>query len=103
MIIFDLSMAIIFLIIGILFYKSNGKAAMLLSGYNTLAAKDRKSHEEEVEMCKDYGKRMMIMAVPFVVGAVVDFFKSGVGCYLAWAVWMILFILLMIARVRREK
>ena len=54
-------------------------------------------------MCKDYGKRMMIMAVPFIVGAVVDYFRAGVGCYLAWGVWMVFLILLMMARVKRER
>ena len=57
-IIFDLVMAFIFFLIGIWFYKSNGKAANFLAGYNMKSAEERKKYDEK-KMCKDYGKRMM--------------------------------------------
>jgi hypothetical protein len=89
-------------LLGWSFYRSNGKASMFLTGYNMRSEKDRKTHEEEVYMCKNYGIRMMIMAVPFVIGAGIDFYKSGAGCTLAWIVWIILFVLFLLKRIKVE-
>lgn len=98
---FDIGMSASMLIIGILFYKSNGKAANFLSGYNMRSAEERKKYNE-IEMCKVYGKRMMHMAIPFLVGAVIDIRFVGIGCLAAWGVWLILFILLLNERHKRE-
>ncbi|WMJ86044.1 DUF3784 domain-containing protein [Anaerocolumna sp. MB42-C2] len=100
LILLDIGIAIIMFLLGWSFYRSNGKASKFLTGYNMRS--DRKTHEEEMYMCKNYGIRMMIMAVPFVIGAVIDFFKSGVGCTFAWIVWIILFVLLLIKRYQLE-
>ncbi len=43
---FDMGMAVITFIIGILFYKSNGKAANVLSGYNMRSTEERKKYDE---------------------------------------------------------
>jgi hypothetical protein len=102
LILFDIGMAIIMFLLGWSFYRSNGKASMFLTGYNMRSKKDRKTQEEEVNMCKNYGIRMMLMAVPFVIGAGIDLFKSGAGCTFAWIVWIILFVLLLLKRSKVE-
>ena len=102
MILVDISTAIIMFLMGWGFYRSNGKASMFLTGYNMRSEKERKTHDEEVSMCKNYGMRMMIMAAPFIIGAVIDFYKGGAGCTFAWIVWTILFVLLVIKRYQLE-
>lgn len=99
---FDIGMAAIMFAIGILFYKSNGKAANLLTGYNMKANKERKEFDE-IQLCKDYGKRMMYMAVPFLLGAIIDIWFAGIGYLLAWGLWVVMFILLLVVRHKREQ
>ncbi len=101
-ILLDLFMALFMFLLGLYFYKSKGKASNLLTGYNMRPDEERKKFDEEA-MCHSYGKRMMIMAIPFLAGAVIDLFKAGAGCALAWGIWIILLISLLIKRVRTEK
>ncbi|WP_366933441.1 DUF3784 domain-containing protein [Pseudoramibacter sp.] len=101
-IIFDLIMASIFLLIGILFYRSNGKAADFLTGYNTKSAEERKKYDEK-KMCKDYGKRMMLWPIPFTIGAVIDFVFPMKGTLTAWIIWAVMLMLLLLERHKREK
>ena len=98
---FDLGMAAILFFLGLLFHRSNGKAANYLTGYNQRPAEERQKYDE-AQLCKIYGKRMMGMALPFLPGAVVDWFFPGAGCVLAWGVWLLLFLLLLAERRRRE-
>ena len=98
----DLLMALVTFLMGLYFYKSKGKAANLLSGYNRRSGEERKNFDED-SMCCCYEKRMMVMAIPFVAGAVIDVFWEGIGCALAWGVWIILFILLLVKRTKTEK
>ena len=100
-VLFDIGMAMIMLAIGISFYKSNGKAANLLSGYNMRPAQERKKYDEK-QMCRDYGKRMMYMAIPFSLGIVIDIWFAGIGCLVACGLWLAMFILLLIERHKRE-
>ena len=53
-------------------------------------------------MCKVYGKRMMFMSMPFIVGIIIDTYHQGIGCLIAWGIWFIMFILLLIDRHKRE-
>lgn len=101
-VIFDLGMALVFFIFGLCFYKSKGKASNFLTGHNTRNADERKKFDEE-KMCRDYGKRMMIWAIPFLVGAIVDIFKPGIGCILAWVGFIVLFICHMVDRAKNER
>lgn len=101
-IIINLLEAVFMLSLGLFFYKSNGSATNFLTGYNMRTDEERKKYDEKA-MCKSYGKQMMIMAIPFLVGAVIDFFVSGAGTKIAWACWIILFIRLIIDRLKREK
>ena len=101
-IIFDFSMAVIMFLFGISFYKSNGNAARFLSGYNMKSENERKKYDENA-MCKAYGKRMMLMALPFILGIIIDTQYQGIGCLIAWAAWIVMLILLLVDRHKRER
>ena len=101
-IIFDFSMAVIMFLFGISFYKSNGNAARFLSGYNMKSENERKKYDENA-MCKAYGKRMMLMALPFILGIIIDTQYQGIGCLIAWAAWIVVLILLLVDRHKRER
>lgn len=42
------------------------------------------------------------MAIPFIVGTIIDILKPGIGCTLAWIVWIGLLIWHIIDRSKRE-
>ena len=100
-IIFDFAMAVIMLLFGIWFYMSKGQASKFLSGYNMKSAEERKKYDENA-MCKAYGKRMMFMSIPFIAGMIIDIWYIGTGGLIAWAIWFVMFILLLIDRHKRE-
>lgn len=100
-IIFDFAMAVIMLLFGIWFYRSKGQAAKFLSGYNMKSAEERKKYDENA-MCKAYGKRMMFMSIPFIAGMIIDIWHIGIGCLIAWVIWFVMFILLLMDRHKRE-
>ena len=77
-IVFDFMMAVIIFLFGMWFYKSEGKATKFLSGYNMKSADERKKYDENA-MCKAYGKRMMFMSVPFIIGIMVDIRHQGIS------------------------
>ena len=92
-IIFDSAMAVIMLLFG--------QASNFLSGYNMKSAEERKKYDENA-MCKAYGKRMMLMSLPFIAGMIIDIWYIGTGCLIAWAIWFVMFILLLMDRHKRE-
>ena len=94
-IVFDFMMAVIMFLFGMWFYKSEGKAA-------NFSADERKKYDENA-MCKAYGKRMMFMSVPFIIGIIIDIQYQGIGCWIAWGIWLIMFVLLLIDRHKRER
>ena len=100
-IIFDFAMAVIMLLFGIWFYRSKGQASNFLSGYNMKSAEERKKYDENA-MCKAYGKRMMFMSIPFIAGMIIDIWHIGIGCLIAWVIWFVMFILLLMDRHKRE-
>ncbi|MCI6088671.1 MAG: DUF3784 domain-containing protein [Absicoccus porci] len=100
-ILFDLMMAIIFFLMGISFYKSNGKAANFLTGYNMKSVEERKKFNEDT-LCKDYGKKMMLWAIPFLIGIGIDIYSPGKGVFIASILWVIMLIQLLIERHQRE-
>lgn len=99
---FDLMMALIMFLLGIGFFKSEGKAAKYLTGYKSKSEEERRNYNEKA-MCEAYGKRMMCMAFPFIAGAVIDIFRQGIGCSIAWLIWSIMFVLLLISRHKTER
>lgn len=98
----DLFMAMLMFLIGRYFYNSKGKASNLLTGYNMRSENERRKFDEET-MCRIYGKILMTMAVPFLLGLVIDLFKPGIGYGLAWFIWIVLFIMLCLKRSSMEK
>ena len=101
-IVFDFAMAVIMFLFGIYFYKAKGKAAKFLSGYNMKSEDERKKYDENA-MCKAYGKRMIVMSLPFIVGIIIDTQYQGIGCLIAWVAWVVMFILLLVDRHKRER
>ncbi len=87
---------------GIIFYKSDGKAVRFLSGYDMKTEEERRKYYEEKRMCRAYGKIMIFMSLPFIVGTVIDIFFNGTGYLIAWVMWVFLFILLIIDRYKRK-
>lgn len=79
----DLLIAVIFIVMGILFIKSNGKGCNFISGYNIATEEERKNYDE-VKICKYFGKTILIWAVFFIIGALVDYFYKGFGITLAF-------------------
>lgn len=100
-ILFDCMMAILFFLIGIYFYKSNGKAANFLTGYNMKSVEERQKFDED-QLCKDYGKKMMLWAIPFLIGIGIDIYSPGKGVFIASILWVIMLIQLLIERHQRE-
>lgn len=100
-IVFDFAMAVIMFLFGIWFYRSKGQASKFLSGYNMKSAEERKKYDENA-MCKVYGKRMMFMSTPFIAGMIMDIWYIGIGCLIAWVIWFVMFILLLMDRHKRE-
>ena len=100
-IVFDFAMAVIMFLFGIWFYRSKGQASKFLSGYNMKSAEERKKYDENA-MCKAYGKRMMFMSIPFIAGMIIDILHIGIGCLIAWVIWFVMFILLLMDRHKRE-
>ena len=100
-IVFNFAMAVIMLLFGIWFYRSKGQASKFLSGYNMKSAEERKKYDENA-MCKAYGKRMMFMSIPFIAGMIIDIWHIGTGCLIAWVIWFVMSILLLMDRHKRE-
>ena len=100
-IVFDFAMAVIMFLFGIWFYRSKGQASKFLSGYNMKSAEERKKYDENA-MCKVYGKRMMFMSIPFIAGMIKGIWYPGIGCLIAWVIWFVMFILLLMDRHKRE-
>ncbi len=100
-ILFDLMMAILFFLIGFSFYKSNGKAANFLTGYNMKSIEERNKFDEDT-LCKDYGKKIMLWGIPYLIGIGIDMYFPGKGIRIASILWIILFLQFLIERHKRE-
>lgn len=90
-IVFDLAMAAIFFLIGILFYQSGGKAADLLTAHNMKSDEERKKYKKK-KMRRVCGKQMMLWSIPFVIGAVIDLGFPTKGTLIAWVTWAVMLI-----------
>lgn len=101
LVIIDILVALVMFLLGLSFYKSKGKAADFLSGYNTKSKEERLKYDEN-EMCREYGRFMMLMAIPFIPGAIIDYFVLLLGSAIAWGIWIIMLIILIVKRVKKE-
>ena len=110
-IVFNFAMAVIMFLFGIWFYRSKGQASNFLSGYNMKSAEERKKYDENA-MCKAYGKRMMFMSIPFIAGMFylisffwciyIFFWYIRIGWFMGLVFWVVMFILLLMDRHKRE-
>lgn len=57
---------------------------------------------DEDALCKDYGKKMMLWAIPFLIGIGIDIYSPGKGVRITWILWVIMLIQLLIERHQRE-
>ena len=46
---------------------------------------------------------IMFMSLPFIIGIIIDIQYQGIGCWIAWGIWLIMFVLLLIDRHKRER
>ena len=68
-----------------------------------MKSKDERKKYDENAMCKAYGKRMIVMALPFILGIIIDTQYQGTGCLIAWVAWIVMLILLLVDRHKRER
>ena len=45
---------------------------------------------------------IMFMSLPFIAGMIIDIWHIGIGCLIAWVIWFVMFILLLMDRHKRE-
>lgn len=90
---------VIFAVLSIVLLSGHG--SWFISGYNTASKEEKKKYDENA-MCKAYGKRMMFMSIPFIAGMIIDIWHIGIGCLIAWVIWFVMFILLLMDRHKRE-
>ena len=68
-----------------------------------MKSEDERKKYDENAMCKAYGKRMIVMALPFILGIMIDTQYQGIGCLIAWVAWIVMLILLLVDRHKRER
>lgn len=81
---------LLFLLLAVVFTCLKGKAAMLVSGFNTLPKEARKQYDTE-KMSRDQRNLFVIWAVILGAGAVLGYYISRYMAYAAFALWLILF------------
>ena len=84
----DLLIVAMFVIMGVLFIKSNGKGCDFISGYNLATPEERKNYNE-VKICEYFGKTILIWAIFFIIGALLDYFYQGIGIKIAFLLLII--------------
>lgn len=102
LIIFDILMFLILVITGLFFYKSDGKAAKFLTGYN-MNSDDERTRYKEAKMCKTYGQKIITMSIPFTIAAPIDYTYPEKGMTFAWILWIILFFNLLLTIRKLER
>ena len=90
----DFMMVLLYLIIGILFIRSNGRAVRYLTGHDL----DEKITNKSKELCIICGKQIMKWSVRFIIGFAIDLLWVGVGLILATILNAVLIFRLMVLR-----
>ena len=91
---FDSMMVLLYLIIGIIFIRSDGRAIRYLTGHNL----DENISNKSKELCIICGKQIMKWSVCFIVGFAIDLLWVGAGLILATILNVVLIIRLMVLR-----
>ena len=55
----------------------------------------QETYEKEISLIE-------LMPIPFILGGIIDIQYQGIGCLIAWVIWFIMFILLLMDRQKRE-
>lgn len=84
----DLLIAAAFVIMSVLFIKSNGKCCYFISRYNLASPEERKNYDE-VKICNYFGKTIFIWSIFFIIRALVDYFYHGTEMKLAFLLLII--------------
>ena len=90
----DFMMVLLYLIIGILFIRSNGRAIRYLTGHTL----DENIANKSKELCIIYGKQIMKWSVCFIIGFAIDLLCVGAGLILAFILNTVLIFRLMVLR-----
>ena len=88
---FDALMAAIFVLTGYGFWRSDGRAARYIAGVNRKSEAEQRQYDTG-RLCADFGRRMVLWSLCFIVGSAVDCFFPGIGSALAWGIWLVLLI-----------
>ena len=90
----DSMMVLLYLIIGILFIRSNGRAVRYLTGHDL----DEKITNKSKELCIICGKQIMKWSLCFIIGFAIDLLWAGAGLILATILNVVLIFRLMVLR-----
>ena len=91
---FDSMMVLLYLIIGIIFIRSNGRAIQYLTGHDLDENRSNKSKELWI-IC---GKQIMKWSLCFIIGFAIDLLWVGAGLIIATILNAVLIIRLMVLR-----
>ena len=83
-------MSLLFLLFALLFAVLKGKAAILISGFNTMTKEQRRQYDIE-RMSRDQRNSFLIWAVILGAGAVLSYAVSQYLAIAAFAVWLVVF------------
>ena len=90
----DSMMVLLYLIIGILFIRSNGRAIRYLTGHNL----DENISNKSKELCIICGRQIMKWSLCFLIGFAIDLLWVGAGLILAAILNTVLIIRLIVFR-----
>lgn len=84
------ALCLIFLLLAFLFAVLKGKAAILISGFNTMPKEKRESYDID-KLCKDQRNAFFIWTFILGAGAVLSYFVSQYMAIIAFVIWFVLF------------
>jgi hypothetical protein len=86
-----LALAVIFALITLTFKLMGKKAAILISGFNSLPKSQRERYDTE-KMSKDHMKAMLLWTIIMAAGALLSFAISQYFAVLAFGIWLVMFL-----------
>lgn len=101
-VLFDCFMALTMTLYGVWFHTCGEQACRHLSGYAQMTEAQRARLDLRA-LGKSYAKSLWAMSFPFAAGALLDFVRLGLGCFLAWLTWALLFVVFIRKRIRTER
>ena len=83
------SVGLICFLLALLFALMRGKAAILISGFNTIPKSERKKYDREW-LSRDHRNLFLKLGVVMVLGALLSWIVASYMSFGAFAVWLIL-------------